>query len=360
MTIVPVILAGGIGERFWPLSRSSMPKQLLRIISHKTMAEETLSRVTSLCARGTKPLIITGKPMAKKIKTMVSSKYRYDVIVEPVGKNTAPPVALAAAWIQARYGEAAMVVLSADHDIRPKQAFLQAVRAGVDLAKHTDNLVVFGIRPSRPDTGYGYIQMGKKILDTKGVEGFVVKRFIEKPSIEKARSFLDSGKYMWNSGMFIWRTSVILEQFRKYMPELYKLVKTVAAKRFSVDGINRFYQLCEKESIDYGIMENAPNVCAIVGSFCWDDIGSWESMERLYGKNSAGTTVVGKNIYQKDCCGSIVVNKSPLAVATIGLSNAVVVTTGDSVLVIDRSKLPDIKKYITDMKKEGNLPEKLF
>lgn len=167
MTIVPVILAGGIGERFWPLSRSSMPKQLLSIVSSRTMAEETLSRVDSLCSKNALPLIITNKTIAQKLKSAISSKWQYDLIVETVGKNTAPPIALAASWIEKKYGESVMVVLSADHDIRPQKTFIHAVKFAASLAGKSNNLVVFGIKPSRPETGYGYIQLAKKPAATQ-------------------------------------------------------------------------------------------------------------------------------------------------------------------------------------------------
>jgi mannose-1-phosphate guanylyltransferase len=360
MVVVPVILAGGIGERFWPLSRSSMPKQLLQIVSSKTMLEETLSRVDSFCVKGVKPLIVTGKAIAGKFKTALSSKRKYDLIVEPVGKNTAPAVALAAAWIRAKYGDAVMMVLSADHDIRPKAEFIQASRFAVDIATSNNGLVVFGIKPSRPEVGYGYIQLGKQVDESKNTQCFNVKRFVEKPDHHKAKKFLESGKYMWNSGMFVWRADVILEEFSQYMPDLYKMVQAVAENNFSKEKIDAFYNECQKESVDFGIMEKSQRVFAVVGEFQWDDIGSWESVSRIYGENKSKTTTVGSKIYEKDNKHTIVFNKTSRAVATVGLDNAVVVVTDDAVLVIDRDRLPEIKKYLGEMKSEGKLPSSLF
>jgi len=259
MVVVPVILAGGIGERFWPLSRSSMPKQLLRLVSSKTMLEETLSRVDTFCNKGVSPLIITGKAIAGKFKTVLSTKLKYDLIVEPVGKNTAPAVALAASYIQAKYGEAVMIVLSADHDIRPKKAFVDAIKFAVKIAEQRNNLVVFGIKPTRAETVYGYIQLGKKIDESDTICACSVKRFIEKPGHEKAKKFLNSTKYMWNSGMFIWKTSTILEEFSKYMPELFSLIKKFEGS-FSKAKIDSFYKQCQKESIDFGVMEHSERV----------------------------------------------------------------------------------------------------
>ena len=360
MTIVPVILAGGIGERFWPLSRSSMPKQLLSIVSTKTMAEETLSRVDSLCSKNAKPLIITNKTIAQKLKSAISSKWQYDLIVEAVGKNTAPPIALAAAWIEKKYGESVMVVLSADHDIRPQKAFIHAVKYAASLAYKSNNLVVFGIKPSRPETGYGYIQLGEKTDSNSNAESFSVKGFVEKPDLKKAKNYLKTKKYMWNSGMFVWKTSVILEEFSQYMPQIFDSVQNLSRKKFTKKAIDEFYIGCTKESIDYGIMEKSRRVNAVVGKFVWDDIGSWESISRLHGQSSSGTTLFGSQIFEKKSTNSIVVNKSKTSVAAIGLNNSVLVVTDDAILVIDRSELPDIKKYLSEMKKEGNFPEKLF
>ncbi len=360
MKVVPVILAGGIGERFWPLSRSTMPKQLLRLVSSRTMAEETLARVSTFCSKGVKPLIITNKAIADRMKELLPEKWQYDMIIESVGKNTAPPVALAASWIEKKYDQSVMVVLSADHDIRPKEKFTAAMKFAVDLAEKTEQLIVFGVRPSRPDTGYGYIKLGKKIVENDGVTGFNVKKFIEKPDHKKAVKYVESGDYMWNSGMFVWTTKVILEEFEAHMPVLFKQVKDVENSGFTVKSIDNFYKTCAKESIDYGIMEHSNCVSAAVGDFNWDDIGSWESIPRLNGTDETGNTVSGNTIYIKNSKNSIVVNKSSLTIATIGLDNIAIIATDDAILAIDRSKLPDLKKYLNEIKGDKKFPATLF
>lgn len=358
--IVPVILAGGIGERFWPMSRSTMPKQLLKIISDKTMTEETIDRISSICSSDVKPLIVTGKAIADTMKAVLPSSLKYDLIIEPVGKNTAPAVALAAKWIESVYGDSTMLVLSADHDIRPVEKFIAAIKAAVNLADSQKCLAVFGIKPSRPETGYGYIELNNLISTESSAQCFGVKQFVEKPDPVTAQKFVDSGKYMWNSGMFVWNTSVILEEFASYMPELYKQVNKAAASKFTEDAIKTFYTECIKESIDFGIMERSSRVNAVVGSFSWDDIGSWESLSRIHPQNQAGTTVHGPSIYEKDCKDTIVFNSSKLSVACIGTDDLVVVSTNDALLIIDRKKCPDIKKYIAEMKNGGALPATLF
>jgi mannose-1-phosphate guanylyltransferase len=360
MKIVPVILAGGIGERFWPLSRASMPKQLLKLVSSRTMAEETLARVAAFSSEGVKPLVITSNAIGDRIKELLPKEWEYDMIIEPVGKNTAPAVALAASWIEEKYGPSVMVVLSADHDIRPKEEFTSAMKFAVDLAEKTEQLIVFGVKPSRPDTGYGYIMLGKKIDENDGVNGFSVKRFIEKPNETDAKKYVEDGGYMWNSGMFVWTTKVILEEFEAYMPELFKLVKIAEGKKFSQDAVDAFYTTCKKESIDYGIMEHSKRVSAAVGNFNWDDIGSWESIPRLNGTDGSGTTVTGDTVFNKDNKESILVNRSKLTVAAIGLENIAIIVTDDAVLAIDRSKLPDLKKYLNEIKGNKEFPSTLF
>ena len=358
--IVPVILAGGIGERFWPLSRSSHPKQLLALTSRRTMVEETFLRAAALQSKGVKPLLITGKPIASRMKALMAKKWPYDLIVEPVGKNTAPALALAAAWIEARYGDSLMLVFPADHMVSPPREFAAAVRYACTIADTSDHLVVFGIAPTRPDTGYGYIHLGKETGAQGSVKSYKVSRFVEKPDDATAAKYCAEGSYRWNSGMFVWKTSVLLEEVATSMPELSSQVRAAARKRFSSEAIDKFYHAAHKESIDYGIMERSKRVSAVAGKFFWDDIGSWEAIGRLSGSNEAGSTVVGERVYEAECTGSMIINKSPHALAAIGLSDAVVVATGDAVLVIARSKLPQLKKYLEQMKKGGSLPKHLF
>jgi mannose-1-phosphate guanylyltransferase len=358
--IVPVILAGGIGERFWPLSRSSLPKQLLALTSRRTMIEETFSRTHALLSHGVVPLVITGKTIASRMKALLSRKWRYDLIVEPVGKNTAPAIALAAAWIETRYGRSIMAILPADHLIRPLNNFIKAVRHASFLADTLDHLIVFGVKPSRPETGYGYLLLGKERGTDSTVKSYAISRFIEKPDAAAAAKYCHSARYRWNSGMFVWKTDVLLKEVKSHLPALYSLVREAARSRFSKKAIARFYQAAQKESIDYGIMERSTRVSAVVGQFHWDDIGSWESLFRVKGKDRAGTTVVGKRIFTQECRNSIIINRSSAAVAVVGCSGLAVIATGDALLVIPASKLPDLKKFLGNIKKSGKFPSRLF
>jgi mannose-1-phosphate guanylyltransferase len=360
MNIIPVILAGGIGERFWPLSRSSMPKQLLPLVGMRSMLEETLHRIQPLVDPKTLPLIITSKPIAGRIRAVLPKSIKYDFIVEPVGKNTAPAIALAAEYIEKKYGESIMLVLPADHAIAPESAYIAATRFAASIANEKNGLVVYGIKPARPDTGYGYIQIGDKAGERSGMSAYIVKRFVEKPDVQTALDYCSSGAYLWNGGMFVWKTSVILDEFASYMPELRKQAQKARDAKFSATAINRFYHDCSKQSIDYGIMEHSKRVYVVAGKFSWDDVGSWEAVGRIRGANAQGTTVSGNAIFEADCSGSIIVNNTKQTVAALGLDNVVIVATGDAILAIPRSRLGNIKEYLAKMKQDRRLPKKLF
>ena len=357
------------------------------------MLEETLFRMRACCPNSSAPLIIAGAAIVDKIAdalgavdtcahilngrpergsgsaswmgTLSSMETDVDIIAEPQGKNTAPAIALAAALIKAKYGDSMMVVVSADHAISPDDAFELAIYRAVNVAAGRDGLVVFGVKPNRPETGYGYIELGEKLaadadIGTGGCAVFKVKRFVEKPNAGDAAAFMESGNFLWNSGMFVWKTSAILEAFKKYMPDLHGQALAAADKDFTPKAINEFYSACPKESIDYGIMEKADNVCAVCGTFSWDDLGSWESLSRILGSNGAGTTVDGPAVYESGCGGSLIINKSERALAAIGLNNVAIIAVDDAILAIDRSRLPELKKYMTEIKSSGKLPADLF
>ncbi|MCU0609592.1 MAG: sugar phosphate nucleotidyltransferase [Chitinispirillaceae bacterium] len=322
------------------------------------MIEETFARAGVLTKD--RPLVITGARIALQMAALVPKKWTFDTIVEPVGKNTAPALALAAAWIEARYGESIMVVLPADHLVSPARAFNQAMRYACGIAEKRNELVVFGVKPTRPETGYGYIQLGRKNGTKGSAASFSVSRFIEKPDLTKAKKLCLSASYRWNSGMFVWKTGVLLEEVRTHMPELFVQVQRASTAKFSRKAIARFYRDAAKESIDVGVMEKSSRVGAVVGAFTWDDIGAWEALCRVHGVNHAGTTIVGERLFERECSGSIVVNKSSRTVAAVGCANLGVFVTDDAVLVIDRSKLPEIKTYLGEMKKDSSIPKQLF
>jgi len=360
MVTVPVILAGGIGERFWPASKSTYPKQLLKLTGNQSILEATIDRVAPLCKQGVKPLLITGKNIVPALKKVIPAEKNYDIIVEPVGKNTAPAIGLAAAWIRKNYGEAVMVVVSADHAITPVTDYLKAVSTAVKQAKAENGLVVFGITPDRPDTGYGYIELGKELSSEKKASVFSVKRFVEKPTLLNAKKYLKSGRYLWNSGMFVWKTSFVLNEFERSLPVMYKQILMLEKKMFSKKAIEAFYSVAESISIDYGIMEHASSVSAVAGKFKWDDVGSWEAIRRLHAADTDGNVLVGSLLEQDGCHDTMVFNQTAGSVVTVGLDNVSVIAADGAVLVIHHDRISDLKGILGKIKKGGRFPSRLF
>jgi mannose-1-phosphate guanylyltransferase len=324
------------------------------------MVVETIERVAQVASKKIKPVIVTSAQQAVMVGQAFAGKGNCTIIGEPVGKNTAPAIACAASYIQQHYGDAVMVVLPADHSIRPTANFRACVRFAASLAQKQACLVIFGITPTAPETGYGYIQRGTAVAHQHKMHAFAVRRFKEKPSVNKARAYLKSKDYFWNSGIFVWRTSVILDEIRRSMPGLYEQTRLLAAGRFSAKALADFYRDCEKQSIDYGVMEKARKVLVVGGTFSWDDVGSWEAMSRLHKSTALRSAVVGAPVFEQECRDSIIVNKSGRALAAFGLNNVVLVATDDAVLAIDRKQLPAMRKFVADMKAQGIFSKELF
>ncbi|MDH5175000.1 MAG: mannose-1-phosphate guanylyltransferase, partial [Elusimicrobiota bacterium] len=262
MVVKAVIMAGGKGERFWPLSRDRFPKQLVSLTGKKSLLQETVERIQPLIPPRD-ILVVTRRPLARAVERQLPQVPRKNIISEPAGRNTAPCIGLAAKMIK---GDAVMVVLPADHIIVPRGKFMDTLKRAVTLAGETEDLITIGIKPTYAATGYGYIEVGNK--EKQGVFG--VKRFAEKPDRKKAERFLKTGRFFWNSGIFVWKKSVILEAMRKYMPSLYRKLQMVSSK-----NIGKLYPKLPDISIDYGIMEKANNSLVIPADFSWEDLGSW-------------------------------------------------------------------------------------
>jgi mannose-1-phosphate guanylyltransferase len=358
--LIPVLLAGGAGERFWPLSRGRRPKQLLALTGGRSMIEETLRRIKPLCGRSVKPLIVTGTKIAGPIRTTLKTRYQYDLIAEPQGRDTAPAVVLAACALEQRYGESVMLVLAADHAISPREEYLRAVRYAARIASEHDLLVVFGITPSRPDTGYGYVHVGRRIDGDGNEIAYRARRFVEKPDQSTAIRYCRSGKYLWNSGMFVWKTSTILREFRRHAPALFRKAQAAVRAGLSEAALKRYYQACERISVDYAIMERSDHVAVVAGTFVWDDVGSWEAVARLRPGDETGATVIGNQVYESGCSNTIIYGEGARAVAAVGLENMVLVVTDDAVMAVARSHLPKLKQYLAAMKADGRFGPELF
>jgi len=268
------------------------------------------------------------------------------LVFEPLGRNTAPAIGLTAEYLKRQSPDAAMLILPADHLIENRVAFLQSVRLAARLAQQ-GLLVTFGIRPDRPDTGYGYIQLGNRIAGKGRLSAYGVEAFKEKPSPARARAYLAAGNYVWNSGMFIWRVDAILAAFRKFMPEFHDELErfgSTIGTRQEKAALARLYRAAPSISIDYAVMEKADNVACVRGTFDWDDVGSWLALARHLKPDSAGNVANGL-LVSRDAANCVVDSDSGI-VAALGVSNLVIVRAGDAVLVADKNNLGDIKHLL--------------
>ena len=346
-------MAGGKGERFWPKSRADMPKQLLPITGEKTMIQETVDRITSVASLD-KTLIITNKVQAKEIAKQLPDIDPKRIIAEPCGRNTAPCIALAAAYISREAGEdAVMVVLPADHVIHDTHAFYKTVNDAVFKAKTDDALFTIGIVPTHPSTGYGYIHFKEEIeTQAGGTRFFLVEEFTEKPYLEKAEKFISCGEYFWNSGIFVWKVKSYMDAVKKYMPDLYdgylKICRAIDEGK-DKEVIEKIYPHLPNNSIDYGIMEKVERVIVAKSQFDWDDVGSWDAVEKHFIPDSNGNVVCGnfEEFNSKNC----IVSSDKLLVAGVGLENIIIVATDDVVLVCDKSSAQDVKEIVKILKK---------
>lgn len=350
-----VIMAGGKGERFWPRSRGIHPKQLLPITGRRTMIQETAKRISPLISSDD-IFVVAGRELAGGIKKQLPELRRGNLILEPFGRNTAAAIGLAAIAIKKINKKAIMVVLAADHLIGEKRKFLRTIGVAAKVAKE-GKLVIIGIRPTRPETGYGYIESGEKLQIPgvrKDAEIYTVKKFKEKPDEVKAKKYLQSGKYFWNSGMFIWKVESILGAIEEHMPKLYEGLKKISAARgvsHKKKIIKEVYKELEDISVDYGIMEKSKNIAVVKADFHWDDVGSWLSMERIHKKNKDGNIIQGKFV-GIDTSQCILIGKEQL-IATVGVSGLIVVTTPQAVIICSRDRAQDVKKIVGKIADDG-------
>jgi len=357
-----VILAGGSGTRFWPLSRHLYPKQLLRIMGGETLIQQTMRRVVG-CVSADQVLISTNSLQAESIRFQLAEwkdALQNSFLLEPEGRNTAPAIALAACRVMEADPDGIMLVLPADHVIKEDSRFQASVSLATQLADD-GHLVTFGVKPIRPETGYGYIQPNRRIRlgARRSLIGHPVARFVEKPDAPTAQRYLRSGNYYWNSGMFVWRASVILDELARHQPALMRSVKALAskAKPNSVsEEFARAYKQLPSISIDHGVMERSSRAAVIPVAFTWSDVGNWSSLEEVAPLDRAGNVVSGK-VVDFDSRNSVLYADQRV-VATIGLSDMIVVDTADATLVCPKSRAQDVKQVVELLKKQG-APEHL-
>jgi mannose-1-phosphate guanylyltransferase len=352
LTAHAVILAGGRGTRFWPRSRLRTPKQLLNIVGRETMLEQTLGRLRPLFPVP-RIWVVTNTEHAGEVRRIVPHLRAAQVLAEPVGRNTAAAIGLAAFHLARRHGDALMAVLPADHCITDAARYRSVVKEAIELAGRGANLVTLGIPPTRPETGYGYIER-EEILPASGKAGaFRVKRFMEKPDEATAKQFLASGNFFWNAGMFFWRVSTYLDCLKKFLPATHAalelLARDIGTRRYA-GSLRRIYPRLENISVDYAIMEPATragsgaNVCVLPADVGWSDIGSWAAVYDL-GASAQGANVSAGPLYALDAAGNYFYCPDKF-VAAIGVSDLIVVETPDALLLCPRNRAQDVGKIV--------------
>jgi mannose-1-phosphate guanylyltransferase len=348
-----VILAGGRGTRFWPRSRTKTPKQLLSIVGKGTMLEQTVLRLRPLLL-AERIWTVTSVEQSATVRKQLPQAARKRVIVEPLGRNTAAAIALAAFHIRhAAKGDALMAVLPADHYIQETQAYQKIVSTALHVAREPGRMVVLGIPPTRPETGFGYIERVEATIGANGVPVYPVRRFAEKPALETAKEYLKSGNYHWNAGMFFWRVSTILNEMQKHLPATFGMLEGLAAKIGTQkyrSHLRKIYPKLENISVDYAILERAtrdrtvPQVFVIPAEVGWSDIGSWAAVYELLAKHSGENVLTGKG-HVIDASGNFISSAGKF-VAAIGVHDLVVVETADALLICPRDRTQDVGKLV--------------
>ncbi|MEI8343308.1 MAG: mannose-1-phosphate guanylyltransferase [Verrucomicrobiota bacterium] len=342
-----LILAGGSGERFWPLSRSSRPKQLLSLFSDTTLLEQTLERLDGLVPLEN-ILILTNRDQEKAVRELACNLPPENIVAEPAKRDTAAAIALGAGWISLRDHHATMIVLPADHLIKDRENFQKTLRVAAEAAERTGELVTIGIKPSWACPGFGYIEQGKKfhlpgLPDTPAV--YEVVRFREKPAPELAESFLKQGNFRWNAGMFIWPLTSILSAFKRHTPELATFIQHIHECHDLEHLLSKHFHKLPKISIDYAVMEKADRVLMVEAAFDWDDVGSWTAVAKYFPKDE-GNNLSNTSLSTIDATDNLVFSKNKLHVALMGVRDLIVVQTEDAILVCHREEAEKIKNLV--------------
>lgn len=347
MKLYGVIMAGGGGTRFWPLSRQKKPKQLLNISGNGLMINETIDRIVDTIGKEN-IFIVTHVSQAERMKACVGDRIAEDhILIEPLSRNTAACIGYAAEVITGRYGDGVMCIFPSDHFIKNQEEFTKILKKAIEIASGQDKLVTIGIRPTFPSTGYGYIHFTNR-TDQAFYE---VDQFIEKPSLEVANEYLQLSGYAWNSGMFLWKASTILENMKRFLPKLYLSLEELKDCLEDEQELMRVYSGMPAISIDYGILERSDDVVVIPGDFGWSDVGSWDNLNAIYDVDEAGNIIRGEqiNIETKNC----ICYSDNRLIATIGIEDMIVAATEDAVLVCRRDQAQKVKEVVEMLKTKG-------
>lgn len=350
-----VIMAGGVGSRFWPMSRTAYPKQFLDFLGlGRTLLQQTYDRFLPLCGKD-RILVVTNDRYAAIVREQLPDLADWQILEEPQRKNTAPCVAYANAVIAGRDPGAAVIVAPSDHLVLKQEAFLDTIRTAVQQARADDCLVTLGIVPSRPDTGYGYIQFqeGDGTLHPRVKK---VKTFTEKPDHATAQRFIESGDFLWNAGIFIWTLKSIQAAFHRHLPEMQRLFDARRAAFGAAEegaAVAEIYAECASESIDYGIMEKADNAFTVMSDFGWSDLGTWGSLYTHLPKDAHGNAAIGSAVKLYGCSGNVVHAHDDRLLVLQGLEDFIVVSTQDALLVCRKRDEQQIKQFVNELTAES-------
>ena len=351
MNLYNLVMAGGGGTRFWPLSRKNMPKQLLSLSGKDVMINETIIRCESLI-KYSDTYIVTNINQVKGIdNVLLKSIPRENILSEPLAKNTAPCILYAIKYILEAKGDGVVCVFPSDHYIEEKNGYLKILEKGIKLAESMNTIVTIGVIPKFPATGYGYIEKSDDLIEENA---YRIQRFVEKPNMVKAREYISTGNYFWNSGVFIFKISSLLEQFKRFLPRLYRAMSKLDGRILaedSTDLLMQIYSEIDNISIDYGIMERMDDAIVIPGDFGWNDVGSWDTLGTMFPTDDKGNIVncdhVG--VDTKEC----IIYGNKKLIATVGIYNTVVVDTNDAILICNKNRAQDVKQ-IVDILTEQN------
>lgn len=345
-----VIMAGGGGTRFWPLSRQAMPKQMLNLSGKDRMINETIDRLHGTVDQKD-IFIVTNEKQAAKMLECVDKRVAKDhILAEPSARNTAACIGYAAMEIVKKYGDGIMCIFPSDHFIKKEAEFAKVLEQAIRAAEEQDQLITIGIAPTFPSTGYGYIKFDK----TEAAVAKRVEEFKEKPDYETAKAYVESGNYAWNSGMFVWKASTILKKFEELLPDIYACLVKIGDAMLTPEEeqvIQEVYPVIPKISIDYGILERSKDVLVLSGDFGWNDVGSWDMMNVIYDEDEKGNILVGDQV-SIDTTNTISFSSGKM-IATIGVDNLVVVETEDAVLVCSKDRVQDVKKVVDTLQEQG-------
>jgi len=348
-----VIMAGGSGTRLWPLSRKNNPKQSLKLVGDKTMFQHAVDRLSPLFPMD-RILVVTRTDYGSQLHEQVPQLLEENFILEPEGRGTAPAIGLAAVHLQKRDPEATMAVLTADHFIADTRTFFEVLKAA-EISAGKGYLVTLSIQPTSPSTGYGYIERDQFLEQIDRVAVYQVRRFIEKPDRDTAFQMVTRGGYSWNSGMFVWQVSRIMQEIETHMPDLSQALSRIAQYIHTADyqqNISQIWQQVKKETIDYGIMEKASRIAVIPVSMGWVDVGSWTSLDQLYTPDANGNVWTVPHV-AIDTQNIIAMSDSQKFIATIGVEDLIIIDSQDALLVCAKSREQEVKTIVDQLNREG-------